>query len=182
MTQSHQHKNFGSGPVQKSPFKRLSSKVWEIFKEQDPPHKIALGLALGIFVGLLPIMGIQMAVVSMFALPLRGNLKAALAGVWISNPVTFIPLYWANYLFGTLFFPDRKVGWHEFVGEMAAASQWDWTAVKSSLLSLVNIGADVLIPLWAGSAILAVVFGILTYFLTFRWVVFYRKKRSLPHH
>ena len=49
--------------------------VYKLAREKDPPERVALGLALGIFVGFLPIMGIQMAVVSLFALPLRANLK-----------------------------------------------------------------------------------------------------------
>lgn len=163
--------------------KRIAAKLWEILKEKDPPHKIALGMALGIFVGFLPIMGIQMAVVTLFAIPLRGNLKAAVAGVWISNPITFIPLYWANYQFGVLFCAHRKVSWEEFGGKMATASNWDWSAIKSSLTSLMNMGADVFVPLWLGSTILAVFFGVITYFVAYRWVVFYRnKKEKLRHH
>lgn len=160
--------------------KRLLAKLWDILKEKDPPHKIALGMALGIFIGFLPIMGIQMAVVAMFALPLRGNIKAAIAGVWISNPITFIPLYWANYQFGLLFSPHRKLSWEEFGGEMISTSQWDWSAVKTSFHSLLDMGADIFIPLWVGSTILAVFFGTTTYFVTYRWVVFYRNKKA--HH
>ena len=156
----------------------MTAKIWEVLKEKDPPHKIALGLALGIFIGFLPIMGIQMAVVTVFALPLRGNLKAALAGVWISNPLTFIPLYWGNYLFGKLFYPVSSISWRNFAGEMSRAANWDWTAIKASIGSVLHMGADLLVPLWLGSAILGIVFGVLTYFITVRWVVFLRSNSA----
>ena len=175
-TQANQKHSFDGARSKNSPFKRLTAKIWDILKEKDPPHRIALGLALGIFIGILPIMGIQMAVVTLFAIPLRGNLKAALAGVWISNPVTFLPIYWANYLFGTLFFSDKTVSWERFVGEMARAAEWDWTALKASLTNLVHLGAEILVPLWVGSVILATVLGIVTYFVTLKWVTFYRNK------
>ena len=162
----------------KGPLRRIASKLLEIAKEKDPPHKIALGLALGIFIGFLPIMGIQMATVSILAIPLRANLKAALVGVWISNPFTFIPLYYANYLFGRLFVPSTAVTWEEFSGVISHASEWNWSALRDSLSNLIDMGTDILVPLWVGSAILGVVFGVPTYILTFRFVVRHRAKRA----
>ncbi|MBN2343070.1 MAG: DUF2062 domain-containing protein [Deltaproteobacteria bacterium] len=178
MTEPVPNKNIGTVQTKSRLLKKITGKLWEILRDKDSPHKIALGMALGIFIGFLPIMGIQMAVVTLFALPLRGNLKAALAGVWISNPITFIPLYWLNYQFGTLFFSHRRVSWEEFGGEMVKASNWDWGAVKASIYSLLNMGADVFIPLWVGSAILALIFGVIAYFASYRWVVFYRKNKG----
>ncbi|MBN2715125.1 MAG: DUF2062 domain-containing protein [Deltaproteobacteria bacterium] len=176
MTHADQSRRYGNISGKQSPFKKITAKAWELLKEKDSPHKIALGLALGIFIGFLPIMGIQMAVVTLFAIPLRGNLKAAIAGVWISNPVTFIPLYWVNYLLGTVFYRETTVSWHEFGGQITRTVSWDWTAVKASLQSILFLGADVFAPLWLGSAILAVLFGVITYFVTFRCVVFYRSR------
>lgn len=163
-------------------FKRALEKFWEIAREKDPPHKIALGLAMGIFVGFLPIMGIQMAVVTLVALIVRGNLKAALAGVWISNPITFVPLYWANYLFGTLFFPESSVGLKEFGAQMARVGSFDIHAIRASIASILNLGADIFIPLWVGSVVLGVVFGVLIYLSTYRWVHYYRRRSAESHH
>ena len=157
--------------------RRAYVKLVEIVKQKDPPHKIALGMALGIFIGLLPIMGIQMAVVTAFALPFRGNLKAAIAGVWISNPITFIPMYWGYYQFGLLFTPSRQIDREQFSGIVSAAFEWSWTEISLSVNRIMDMGADILIPMWIGSTILAVVFGVLTYFVTYRLVVKYRLRR-----
>ena len=157
--------------------RRVASKLRDIVKQKAPPHKIALGLALGIFVGFLPIMGIQMVVVSLIAIPLRANLKGALVGVWMSNPLTFIPLYYGNYLFGRLFVSTQAVGWKEFAGTITQASDWSWTTIRSSLANLVNMGTDILLPLWVGSVILAVLFSIPVYIFTYRFVVTYRARR-----
>jgi len=155
---------------------RIRKRLRDLLHHEDPPHRIALGLGLGMFVGLLPIMGIQMAVVALLALPLRANVKAAVATVWISNPLTFIPLYWVNYRFGLLFFPARRLSSAEFTGALTKASDWQWSALKESLSNLMGLGADLMVPLWVGSAVLGVVFGVLAYVVAFRWVVFYRKR------
>ncbi|MCP4675061.1 MAG: DUF2062 domain-containing protein [Deltaproteobacteria bacterium] len=158
--------------------RRGVARLVAVLRQKDTPHRIALGMAMGIFVGLLPIMGVQMAVVAMLALPFRGNLKAAIAGVWISNPITFIPMYWGYYQFGLLFSSTKEIEWERFQGIISEAAEWSWMSVSQSMNRVVDIGVDILIPMWIGSTILAVVFGILTYFVAFRFVVKYRALRA----
>ena len=52
------------------------------------PEEIAKGVALGIFIGMTPTFGFQMAIALFFAYLLRENRLAAILGVWITNPVT----------------------------------------------------------------------------------------------
>jgi hypothetical protein len=158
--------------------RRGIDKLIELARQKDSPHKVALGMALGIFIGILPIMGIQMAVVTLFAIPLRGNLKAAIAGVWISNPITFIPMYWSYYVFGLLFVPSRRITWDQFTDLITKTAVWDWADMTGSVQQMLNLGADILIPMWIGATILGFVFGIPTYFFTFRFVVKYRERRE----
>lgn len=160
----------------RSALRRAWARVSRLLREKDPPHRVALGLALGIFIGMLPIMGIQMAVVAVLALPLRANIKAAVAGVWISNPITVIPLYYANYRFGLLFLSSREADQAAFSRALETASRWEWSDICGSLWRLFDFGTEILAPLWLGSAILAVPLGALTYFLTFRAVVKTREK------
>jgi hypothetical protein len=174
---THAAKN-GSEKTHRSLLRRAVGKLIALAREKDPPVRIALGMALGIFVGLLPIMGIQMAVVSLFALPLRGNLKAAIAGVWISNPITFIPMYYGCYKFGLLFVSTPEISWETFGGAMMNASEWSWSEISASMGRLMALGGDILVPLWTGSSILAVLFGVPTFFVTYRMVIKYRSKRA----
>lgn len=137
-----------------------------------------MGLALGIFIGILPIMGIQMTVVALLALPLRANLKAALAGVWISNPITVIPMYWGYYKLGVLFFPSLAVSWDAFIERVTQAGEISWSSLGESLGRLLDLGMDILMPMWTGATILAVVFSVPTYFITKRAVLAYRARRK----
>ena len=173
-----------SKPAETAPkpnrIKRLLKKLIAIVKQKDTPHRIALGLAFGIFIGILPIMGIQMTVVTLLALPFRANLKAAVAGVWITNPITFIPMYWGYYKFGLLFFPSRAVTWDAFMKMIVEAGEVDWSALGESLDRILDIGMDILIPMWAGATFLAIVFSIPTYFVT-KWAVFKYRARKHAH-
>ncbi|MFO0103826.1 MAG: DUF2062 domain-containing protein, partial [Cyanobium sp.] len=54
----------------------------------------ARGLAAGIFCGCFPFFGLQTLLGIGLASVLRGNHLLAAAGTWISNPFTYVPLYW----------------------------------------------------------------------------------------
>jgi len=57
------------------------------------------GIALGVFIGLLPVPG-QTALAIFGALMLRVNLPLAAVSVWISNPITFVPIFYFAYRIG----------------------------------------------------------------------------------
>jgi len=81
----------------------------------------AKGVAIGIFCAFLP-MPFEMVAAAFMAITLLGNLPLALAGVWISNPVTWVPLYTPCYLLGAWLVGIEpipleqitllKLGWH----------------------------------------------------------------------
>ena len=88
----------------------LDEKLVRPFRESHAPVKeLALGSAVGMFWALTPLVGIQMYLVTMNWLLFKFikqkfNLAVALAMVWISNPITMGPLYYAFY----------KTGFHTF--------------------------------------------------------------------
>ena len=63
----------------------------------------ARGFAVGIFSGCFPFFGLQTLLALVLASIVRGNHLLAVTGTWISNPFTYIPLYWLNYKVGSLF-------------------------------------------------------------------------------
>lgn len=64
------------------------------------PHELALGMALGIFSGMLPIIPFHTATAIALALILKGSKITAAIGVWISNPFNWYLLYYLNYRIG----------------------------------------------------------------------------------
>lgn len=71
-----------------------------LIRIRGTPHEIGMGMALGLFIGMAPLMGVQMAIAIFFAMLLKWNKFAAAIGVWITNPFTALPIYGINYMVG----------------------------------------------------------------------------------
>lgn len=74
----------------------LDPRLWHFSRKG-----VALGVALGIFFGLLVPLA-QMPLAAGAAVLLRANLPAAVASTLVTNPVTFPPLYYAAWKLGNL--------------------------------------------------------------------------------
>lgn len=78
----------------------------QLLRGSGAPGEIAGGMALGLFIALLPIMGLQLPLALVLAelfrrlTHFRLSRVAAAAGVWINNPVTAAPVYGLCYLVG----------------------------------------------------------------------------------
>lgn len=69
------------------------------------PKTVALGTAIGLFLAFTPTLGVQMMIAATLAIVLRGSASAAVAAVWVSNPLTVGPIYAATYGLGVLVLP-----------------------------------------------------------------------------
>ena len=79
-------------------------KILSLFRHQNgSPFFNAKGLAIGVFSGCFPFFGFQTLIGVFFAKLAKGNIFLAAIGTWISNPFTYIPLYYFNYKVGSLF-------------------------------------------------------------------------------
>ena len=64
-------------------------------------HSVARAVLVGLFVAPLPIPS-QMLLAGLLATLLRANLPLAVSLVWLSNPLTILPIAWFCTLFGCL--------------------------------------------------------------------------------
>jgi len=79
-------------------------KILSLFRDQNgSPFFNAKGLAIGVFSGCFPFFGFQTLLGIFFAKLAKGNVVLAAIGTWISNPFTYIPLYYLNYKVGSFF-------------------------------------------------------------------------------
>ncbi|MFO7907114.1 MAG: DUF2062 domain-containing protein [Planctomycetota bacterium] len=142
-----------------------------------PAEEIALGMAVGVFLGWLPIVGIQMITVLVLAVPFKKiNKPAAFLAVWISNPLTIMPIYLSIYWVGTFFYPGEHLRSITIVreklrGVMAVSGPFD------QFRACIGLGADVLVPMFIGGTIIGALSFVPTYMLTRRIVIAYRWKR-----
>ncbi|MEM9004166.1 MAG: DUF2062 domain-containing protein [Cyanobacteria bacterium P01_F01_bin.86] len=114
------------------------------------PKELARGLAAGVFAGMFPLFGLQTIIGVAIAFRIKGNPLMAAGGTWISNPLTYIPIYAFNYRVGSWI--------------LHRSSTQPFTDVES-LKAWLETGADVTINLMLGSFVMGLIFGILAYFL-----------------
>jgi uncharacterized protein (DUF2062 family) len=89
--------------------RQLKLLVVRFVRLRGLPEEIAKGVALGIFIGMTPTFGFQMAIALFFAYLLRENRLAALLGVWVTNPLTAPIIYTIEYEIGRIAY--SKLGW-----------------------------------------------------------------------
>lgn len=118
-------------------------------------HGVALGVAIGVFFGLLiPIA--QIPATAVVAIALRANIPAAAASTLISNPVTFGPIYYVAWRVGVVL-----TGEHEAPQPTPEQAQATVADEKRSWWDRI---ADLGRPLLVGLSLMAVLGGVLTYF------------------
>jgi len=118
---------------------------------------IALGLAIGVFFGLLiPVAQIFFAAAA--ALLLRANIPAAVGSTLITNPITFAPVYYAAYHLGAWMLGHLDVSVAEVDLDRVAAR------TETGLALWVDRVATVGAPLALGLLTLAVSLSVLIYF------------------
>lgn len=81
-------------------FRRIYKRFIQIRGE---PREVALGFALGIFVGMTPTMGVQTPIAIFIAALFKWSKLSAAVGVWISNPLTAPIIYGVSYITGAKF-------------------------------------------------------------------------------
>ncbi|MBM4103638.1 MAG: DUF2062 domain-containing protein [Planctomycetes bacterium] len=150
---------------------------FRILHVYDTPQRIARGIAVGLWIGFTPLLGLHMILALAIAALFRANKILAVLGVWISNPFTLLPIYGSAYLAGRFpvgrFHPSHaqpgQVGdllSHIFslsnmVTRLHTTAFWKEVAVVFG-----KIGLEVTI----GGFVLGTLFAIMGYFATY-WIV-----------
>ncbi|MFO8006844.1 MAG: DUF2062 domain-containing protein [Candidatus Brocadiia bacterium] len=123
------------------------------------PHRTAAanGLALGLFIAFTPTIPFQMALAAGGAVLLKVNLPAAIVGVWVTNPLTAVPIYLSANRLGYRILQDA---WlpnlvHEFfVQESRSAtffthSLYLWTGSLVMAMLAASLGWGAVYLLWS---------------------------------
>jgi uncharacterized protein len=147
--------------------------VHSILHAADSPHRIALGVAIGLFIALLPLVGVQMVLAAVACHPFKANKAVAVALAWVSNPVTLIPIYLPMYWFGCVMLGLDAIPYEAFVAIFFPAEG----GFVASLWATYTAMLDIFVPLWLGSTVVAVALSVPGYFITLRGVTAYRMRR-----
>jgi len=117
--------------------------IYRVLSINDSPHRIALSVAIGIFITWTPTIGLQMMLTIALCFLLRANKLVGVPFVWISNPLTILPIYGPNYWVGCkiLGHPPTEA-WKKLATAGSFSTGWwdravDWfEAIKPIFLEL----------------------------------------------
>jgi uncharacterized protein (DUF2062 family) len=95
---SNNYRQKGEQPWYLRPFKALLAHPTFFSVSR---RSVCGALWVGLFIGLLPLPG-QTIIAPLVALLLRVNLPVAIVAVWITNPLTMLPIFYSEYRLGCL--------------------------------------------------------------------------------
>ncbi|GAA0835122.1 MULTISPECIES: DUF2062 domain-containing protein [unclassified Marinomonas] len=123
----------------------LGKQIYEADLWHLNRRSVARAFLNGLFWAFIP-MPFQMVVSALLAIPLRANIPLSIALVWITNPLTMPFVFYFNYKVGSLIMGgDDGKDFHLSV-------EWIWAKLE-----------HIWLPLYLGSVVSGLFFGILAY-------------------
>lgn len=116
------------------------------------PRAIAKGLAAGVFAGSYPLFGLQTFLGVAIAAAVGGNKIVAAAGTWISNPLTYVPIYAFNYQ----------------IGRWLLGQSTNTSLTNQSPQEWMSLGLDITVALMVGSTLVGMILAIVSYYTGLR--------------
>lgn len=147
---------------------KLKSFYQRFLSLSGEPEKIAMGMAIGIFIGVTPVIPLHTVLIICIGYLARQNITAAYLGSWIiSNPLTIPFFYVGEYYLGKLILGMTKPC---------------LVFVDYSIVTIVKQGWQAFVPLITGGLIIAPIFAIPAYFITYRLVIALRHRHHHESH
>jgi uncharacterized protein (DUF2062 family) len=146
------------------------------------PHDLALGMALGVFCGMLPIIPFQTALAIALAMFFKASKITAAIGTWASNPLNWYFLYYYSYKLGItiLGIPERRKVFSAVIESIRSGDPF--AEVVGNAL---GAGATFVAAFIIGGVLLGIVFAPLAYFIflsLFRSLKSWRANRKTRKH
>ena len=155
-----------------------------VLHSRSPVSEVSLGVAVGVFLGLTPTVGVQMYLVALtwsiyrYIFRRHFNLPVGVAMVWISNPLTMVPLYYLFLVTGYWILETQNgLTYESFEGTLTRISGTAGTSDKilgGIHFLLIDIGW----PMVIGGFVYGVPGFLISYFFTKRIVISHRKRKA----
>ncbi|OPY86037.1 MAG: hypothetical protein A4E72_01752 [Syntrophus sp. PtaU1.Bin208] len=143
---------------------RMQNFYQQFLSLKGDPTSIACGMAMGVFVGITPTIPFHTVAVLFFAFLFKINLTSAYLGSWlVCNPFTIPLLYLGEYQIGRY---------------ILGRGEAELVIREYSFSALLQLGWDVCAPLLLGGLVLAVLFTVPAYFLSYRFISSVRKNET----
>lgn len=153
----------------------------------DTPHKIAVGIACGVFVTFTPLFGLHFFAAALLAWILRGNILASLLATFVGNPLTFPLIATASYRCGLWLMGrggERHV-WRKVTHGFGQMFSDIWINMKAIFVgggvpwdSVQRVFHDVFLPYLIGGLIPGLIFAAAFYMVSRPMIEAYQKRRK----
>lgn len=150
--------------------KILEKKIFSFFnKNIHQKHYLwdfeKKSIAIGIFAGTIGAfiaLPVQSLIAILLCLVMRGNILIAIPTTFISNPLTYAPLYWICYKVGNFFYHNKN---------HFNFSNIHWNTIFHNLNSIINI----LIPTLIGGVLIGIIVGFILSVICFYMMILFKK-------
>lgn len=139
---------------------RLRLKIRKILLLECPPSRIAAAAAAGVFIGFSPYIGFHTVLAIGISFIFNLPLYPLIVGAYITNPLTFIPVYTVSYKVG-----EAVTGIH---------AEFPVNFADMSLKSVMTTAKTFAVPFLAGTHLLGLIIGAFAYILTYYLVKKYK--------
>lgn len=136
------------------------NKFRSIFQIKDTPHRIAVAFALGVFVGISPLLGFHTIGAFFLAWVFGLNRLVAVVGVYITNPWTIVPIYSFSLWVGA-----RLIGIKQILPEV------DWGDV--TFIYILDKLTPLVLPFFVGTFVVGAISAIAGYFIIYSFTLKY---------
>jgi len=144
----------------------------------DTPHKIAIGIATGVFCSFTPFFGLHFFLAAFVAYIFKGNIVAALFGTFFGNPVTWPFIASFSVKLGQIILGYPVTNFETFLDHFVEASDATIQGVKSLFgygesdwALLYGFFRELFLPYFIGGFVLGLIAALFTYFV-FRPIIY----------
>jgi len=146
-----------------------------LLRLKGTPHSLALGAAIGVFVGITPTIPLHTVIIIVLTLLTRSSLLAGIIVSWlVCNPLTYIPQYYLSLVIGNLVTP-YNLDWQRI--KTVLDTLLSNASIGERISTLGTFGYEAVIVLVIGGCLLALPFGVASYYLVYYLIVSFRKKK-----
>ncbi len=147
--------------------RRLRRVIRWVLSFHGSPRQVARGMAIGVLVAFTPPVGLQMILAAILATLSKSNRPAAIAAVWITNPLTALPIYLLTYRVGLAFLPHiHAIELRKRLVAVVVDEHGEWLNLAHQFRELIALGAEVLVPMTVGGLVVGLAAACAAYFVT----------------
>ena len=145
---------------------RIRAWLRVVLHTDDTPPRAALAFALGVFIAWTPVIGLHTLIALGMAFLLGLNRVAVLAGTFVNNPWTIVPIYSASAYVGSV-----------LIGADPDAPRFEGLTGWGDLWELLGQFRPWIVPLTAGTLVLGVLSALLSFPIVLYGIRWYRALR-----